>query len=793
MTPPSGPGGRKRGTLRTPLLKHRRVSLALPIAAAVLSFAGVAVSQAPAPVRAPLRGAASAAPTIALSASSPSIATLPASQMTRLPIRGGYVLTHEHPTQGMAFGGNYAFAGPTSNYRNGVMVQGYTMACGGCSPGGAACDHGEVKGNVAGSVSSLGRDIGPHASHKGPRHDSFSHLRYSTDWVRSAFDPPEPALRDTRMKIMVAFAVESEAMCEQLYYANKGKGGAGGDGFPCSQGDSFASLKRQLDAIKAWVSENGAWMEIARTAADARRIVNANKLAIVLGVESDYAFGAENATFDPVARLNEYHSMGVRTFYLAHKVNSRLSGADVYMPKDSDPGKAIRAMQAIAGCFYYDDNVGPFPLVNDQGHNFCQNSCGPNHFKGNKLGGLTDNCASKLSQISEVNLSDYILLRGAGRFNGFGIYPRPPGFTTAGNSVGGGTSMIGNIERNNLGLSHDGERVVREAMRKGMIVNIDHTSSRARTAIHGLATQSFGGYPLNALHNNPNSRLVGKKGETPFPHEYDFDDAELGLVRQTGGFFGVRLGPVNSAEYEDSGVTADCPRTSTETAKILAYLLDQGLKVGYSLDFATVTQGVHSRTLRGCGTSLGVDHLHKYGSEIAEGLSHVGMMKHFHKELETIRLKNKYLEQLKNDGVEAFVAMWEKSEAKASSGTQIPRQTFPSNVSVTPSGCTSDSGCSSGQFCTTGIVGLPSNACRPKNPRGTPCVNKRQCASDRCSWAVCADADECRSNSDCSAGQYCADPIASKASCKALLANGKACTRSRQCASNRCAMFVCKP
>ena len=48
------------------------------------------------------------------------------------PITGGYVLTHEHPTYGMAFGGNYAFAGAPGNYRNGVMEEGYTAECGGC-------------------------------------------------------------------------------------------------------------------------------------------------------------------------------------------------------------------------------------------------------------------------------------------------------------------------------------------------------------------------------------------------------------------------------------------------------------------------------------------------------------------------------------------------------------------------------------------------------------------------------------------------------------------------------------
>jgi microsomal dipeptidase-like Zn-dependent dipeptidase len=708
----------------------------------------------------------------------------PASPPAR--ITGGYVLSHEHPTQGMAFGGNYAFGGAPGNFRNGIMEKGYTVECGGCKAA-TACDHGEFKGNLIAASGSLGFDMGDHPSHKGPVHNSFSHLRYATDWIRDAFAPPEAEYQDTRMKIMVAFAVENEAMCEQLYYSNKGNGGPGGAGYPCSRGDSLESLERQINAIKAWVKENSSWMEIAYSASDARRIVNANKLAIILGIESEYSFGAEDRKFDPVTRLNRYYDMGVRTFYLAHKINSRLAGADIYWPKDTSPGKAIRATQAISGCFYYDDNVGPFPLKNQLGHNFCDNNCGDNHFKGNKLLGLSDACASKLSEISEVNMADYVSQRGDNIFNGFKIYPLPPGFK----GKSGSWEDDRKIERNNLSLSHDGERVVREAMLKGMIVNIDQVSSETRKAMD-VISKEFGGYPLNALHNNPNKMLVGNKGslDTPFPHEYDFDDGELEIVRKSGGFFGVRVGPLDSAEYDASGIKLNCPKTSTETAKVLAYLMDQGLTVGYGLDFATITQAVHSRTLRNCGRDLGPDQLHMSGSEIAEGLTHVGMMKKWHKELETIGLKSTYLNKLKNDGAEAFVAMWEKSAAKSTVGKQIPRQTFES-----PSGggkkCAEDSDCAETEFCTAGIADLKENVCKAKKSKGETCSTQRQCESDRCSAGFCAEAHECQSDAGCEKGEFCGDPISGRRTCKALKAHGQGCTKDLQCATNRCAWGFC--
>ncbi len=722
-------------------------------------------------------------------------------------IRGGYVLTHEHPTNPMAFGGNYAFTGKSGNYKNGVMEKGYTASCGGCKALGN-CDHGEVKGSFTAAVGALGGDMGDHKSHMGPLHDSNSHARYSTEWIKAAAQDSN----DTKLKLMVAFAVESEAMCEQLYYANKGNGGPGGNGYACSHGDTVKSMDRQINALKAWVKANASWMEVAYSAADARRIINGGKLAIVLGVESDYAFGAEDRTFDPVNRLDHYYDMGVRTFYLAHKVSSRLAGADIYRSKDEMGGKVIRATQAMAGCFYVDDHVANYPLTGTSGHKFCDNTCGDGGFKGSKL---TDKCVMKYSDLSEVNYAAYFLGGGGGYFNGFKVYPKPQGF-----SGSAGSRMDHGVERNNLGLSNDGERVVREAMRRGMIVNIDHVSSRARIDIDKIS-KDFGGYPMNALHNNPNKMLVANstsKLKTPGPNEYDFDDSELELVRKTGGFFGVRVGPLDSKDYPKSGVTTNCPKTATETAKILAYLMDKGLTVGYSLDFATITEAVHSRTFENCGRNLGgkTDGLHKYGSHITEGLSHIGMMKHWHKELDAVGMKKSYMDKLRNDGPEAFVVMWEKSESKKNVGKQISRQTFtpnpPSDGKPHGAACTKasqcesnrcawgkcadpdecrDSGdCNSNQYCGDPIGGKAT--CKPLKSEGQACTKKSQCATDRCSWGRCAAKDECKSNSDCNSNQYCGNPIAGKQTCKAKKAKGKACTKKHQCQSNKCSWGKCK-
>jgi hypothetical protein len=105
--------------------------------------------------------------------------------------------------------------------------------------------------------------------------------------------------------------------------------------------------------------------------------------------------------------------------------------------------------------------------------------------------------------------------------------------------------------------------------------------------------------------------------------------------------------------------------------------------------------------------------------------------------------------------------------------------------------CTADAECEDGEFCTAGIPNLARNICKAKLDHGTPCTTARQCASDRCSWGVCADADECRADPDCASGNYCGDPISGKRICKALLADGALCTRAIQCQAGRCKTGFC--
>jgi hypothetical protein len=105
--------------------------------------------------------------------------------------------------------------------------------------------------------------------------------------------------------------------------------------------------------------------------------------------------------------------------------------------------------------------------------------------------------------------------------------------------------------------------------------------------------------------------------------------------------------------------------------------------------------------------------------------------------------------------------------------------------------CESDSECEDGEYCTAGVLDLTRNVCQAKKALGSTCTNKRQCASDRCNLGMCAAADECQSDSECAAGNYCGDPVAGQRKCKAKLADGALCTKSEQCEAGRCKTGFC--
>jgi microsomal dipeptidase-like Zn-dependent dipeptidase len=226
----------------------------------------------------------------------------------------GFVDAHVHVTAFEFLGGRFHCGRPWSRY-------GAAAALKDCP------DHG-TNGwfAIAENLLSTGSLTGTH-SHKGwpdfdgwPRHDSLTHE--GTYWKGI-----ERAWRGG-LRIMVADLVENRALCE-IYWLKKN---------PCGDMDSLRLQAQDLyelqDYIDAQFKGPGrGFFRIVKSPAEARAVINAGKLAVVIGVETSQPFdclyrdGVEICTQQQIEHgLQELWDLGVRSLFPVHKFDNAFGG-----------------------------------------------------------------------------------------------------------------------------------------------------------------------------------------------------------------------------------------------------------------------------------------------------------------------------------------------------------------------------------------------------------------------------------------------------------------------------------
>jgi microsomal dipeptidase-like Zn-dependent dipeptidase len=226
----------------------------------------------------------------------------------------GFADLHTHPMSHLAFGGVIFW---------GEVEGSLETALPWCTPvhgiGGTGIAGGE--GNIimsffeqTGYGLDIGHAVGGYPQFDGwPRFTSLVHQQMHIDWIRRAYDGG--------LRLMVAHAVNNEMLANQY----NGR-------WPY---DDRTAVETQLTAMKELVARHSDWMEIAYTPADARRIIHANKLAIVLGVEvdslGDWKDPRALTEAEIVTYLDHlYHDLGVRHLFPVHQANNVFAGAAIY-------------------------------------------------------------------------------------------------------------------------------------------------------------------------------------------------------------------------------------------------------------------------------------------------------------------------------------------------------------------------------------------------------------------------------------------------------------------------------
>ncbi len=143
-----------------------------------------------------------------------------------------------------------------------------------------------------------------------PNAGTTNHQQMHVQWIKRAYDGG--------LRIMVASAMDN------LTFRTLWRNGynIAPPRLRANKHDEFASAKRQLDYIHRFAAANSSWMEIVKTAAEARNAVRNNKLAVILGTELD------TLTADQLLNLRDTHD--VRLVIPAHVADSPIAGSAVY-------------------------------------------------------------------------------------------------------------------------------------------------------------------------------------------------------------------------------------------------------------------------------------------------------------------------------------------------------------------------------------------------------------------------------------------------------------------------------
>ncbi len=155
-----------------------------------------------------------------------------------------------------------------------------------------------------------------------PAPDSLTHEGTYYKWIERSWRAGQ--------RILVNLLVENNKLCE-IYPLKRNS---------CDDMDSIRLQAKDMRALEAYVdAQSGGpgkgWYRIVTTPSQARQVINAGKLAVVMGIETSVPFGCTqklgvpdlkctNATID--SQLDEVRKMGVSQMELVNKFDNALSG-----------------------------------------------------------------------------------------------------------------------------------------------------------------------------------------------------------------------------------------------------------------------------------------------------------------------------------------------------------------------------------------------------------------------------------------------------------------------------------
>ena len=294
---------------------------------------------------------------------------------------------------------------------------------------------------------------------------------------------------------MVALAVNNKTLGDMV---------AGPGDYPT---DDKWSADLQITEIQNFVSRHSDFMEVAFNSSDVRRIVSANppKLAVVVGIEVDHIGNFQTlqnpavpSDADVIAEIDRLYTKGVRYIFPIHVLDNAFGGSAAYVN--------------LFNLSNVHETGKPYELV-------CADDP------------KTDKDITYTYNNNDLNLE--------------GIVAQMIKRGWAVTSISYAPCNTGVGQKNKLGLTPTGIVAIKEMMRLGMLIDIDHMSQAAADNTLNLAQQF--GYPVSSGHNGIRGSF-GKDSQT----ERSLRPDQYATIGKLHGMAGVGSGGTYADQWRDS-------------------------------------------------------------------------------------------------------------------------------------------------------------------------------------------------------------------------------------------------
>jgi microsomal dipeptidase-like Zn-dependent dipeptidase len=429
----------------------------------------------------------------------------------------GFADMHNHQFAHLGFGGLEFFGAPS-----GPVDQALPW----CTPvhglGGTTDVIGSfMKWSTYGFHFNFGHKVGGYPAFDGwPRWDSYTHQTVHVDWLQRAWQGG--------MRLMVMLAVNNEWMCKLPgFKLAPGRTPADMEAVDL-QLDAAVALEAQLDQQAGGPGQG--WYRIVRSAEEAASVIEAGKLAVLLGIEVDYLFGSyipdplgnptpNLLTPDQVkASVQQYYDKGVRYVFPIHFADNAFGGTGLQ-----------NSMEAADTGVDFNTPIGDLhtPYI--------------------------------LETVDGTNL----------------------GYTYSGLNTQG---RVG--RRNKRGLTGLGKVLIQELIAHQMLFDVDHMSWQTRSDVLDIAEAA--NYPVISGHSGFIDVCLGDKR-----HEGQQTGAEVDRIRGTGGMIAPIIAQGNLAEIktwtrpDGTSIRHVCGSTANSYLQAYLYAVERmnGGPVGIGTDF----------------------------------------------------------------------------------------------------------------------------------------------------------------------------------------------------------------